>query len=166
MFALFRKAGVAFLASTAFLSLAIPSYAGPEQQATVKALTGNWTCVTHGSDGKTWRESDVNTMWGRWLKVSGTYSAQNGEPAGNDMTFFGYDDKHGRWIVSTVDSAGFYGLNYSTSSAWAGSKWHDGYPNDGGGATVSVSKNQFVIDGSGPNDQGKTITSHQVCTRS
>jgi hypothetical protein len=165
MFAFLRRAGVAFVAGAASILIAVPSFAGPAQQATVKSLTGNWTCATHTSDGKTWKESDVNTMWGPWLKVSATYPAQNGQPASTGMTFFGYDDKHSRWVVTSIDTGGGYSSSYSTSSMWGGSKWHDGYPNNGGSATVSASKNQFVIDGSGTSDQGKAMTSHQICTR-
>ena len=170
MFAILRRAGVVFIAVAAIVSSGAPSYAASAaasaQQATVKSLTGNWTCVTHTSDGKTWHESDANTMWGTWLKVDATYPAQNGQPAGTGMTFFGYDAKHSRWIVTSVDTGGGYSSSYSNSPAWSGSKWHDGYPNNNGSGSVTASANQFVIDGSGPNDQGKVVTSHEVCSKS
>ncbi|HTX58720.1 MAG TPA: hypothetical protein VMH02_03510 [Verrucomicrobiae bacterium] len=151
-------------AAIAFPSAASVAAASP-QQATVQSLVGNWSCVTHTSDNKTYHETDVNSTFGPWLKISAAYPAQEGQPAASGLSFFGYDSKHARWYITSVDTMGGYGSSYSNSKSFGGSQWHDGYPDNNGSAAITASKNQFVVDGKGPNAQGKTVTSHEICTR-
>ena len=105
-------------------------------------------------------------MWGTWLKDDSTYPAQNGQAAATGIGVLGYDAKHHRWYSDGEDTNGGYGSGYSNSAAFGGSKWHDGFPNNNGSASVSVSKNQYAIESSGPNSNGKSVTSHEVCTKS
>ena len=166
MLAFLRHTGIALAAGAVFASASAAAFAASTpQQMALQAMVGTWTCVTHGSDGKTWHETDVDTMWGVWLKTEATYPAQNGQPAATGTGILGYDAKHHRWYGDGADTNGGYGSGYSNSSGLGGSKWHDGYPDNNGSATISMSKNQYVVDSKGPNDQGKTITSHQVCTK-
>ena len=105
-------------------------------------------------------------MYGQWLMVATADPAQNGEPAGSGKTFFGYDSKKGRWIVTGVTDSGGYFINYSNSPSFNDSQWHDGYPNMNGSAVVHFTPNtQYVVDSKGPNDQGKIVTEREVCTK-
>ena len=164
MFDRLRRTGIVSVAAIAFAVPAAAPAASP-QQATLQAMTGNWTCVTHDSSGKTWNETDVGTMWGSWLKTESTFPAQNGQPAGSGLTFLGYDAANRRWYVSFLNTAGEYGSAYSTSKTWGGSKWQDGYPNNHGSSSITASKNQFSIDTKMAGANGKTMTSHEVCTK-
>lgn len=157
-FALFSIATAVAPAQSMMSSMMTP-------QATVRSFVGTWSCATHTSDNKTYHESDVDTMYGNWLKVSTTYPAQGGKPAAMGTAFFGYDSKAARWYVTSVDTLGGYASNYSNSKTFGGSTWHDGYPDNHGSATISWSKNQYTIDGKGPNEKGQITTSHEVCTR-
>jgi hypothetical protein len=154
--------GVAILAL-----LVIPAVtSASSQQAAVQDLAGTWTCVTHSSDGKTYQATVVDTMYGKWLKVDSTYPAENGEPAGTGQAYFGYDPKHSRWIFNGVNTSGEYFTNYSSSTNLDGSQWHDGYPNMGGSAVVHLtSHTKYTVDSKGPNERGKMITEHEVCTK-
>lgn len=166
MLQFFKCTAIAATAAAIVVSSQTASLAASPQQTTLQALVGHWTCVTHGSDGKTWRESDTYTMWGPWLKDDSTYPAQNGQAAATGSGVLGYDAKHHRWYGDGEDTNGGYGSGYSNSANFGGSKWQAGFPNTPGTSTVSLSKNQYVIDSTGPNDKGKMVTSHQVCTRS
>jgi hypothetical protein len=147
-------------------SAGFASAATSSQQATVQGLVGNWTCITHESDNKTFRESDIDTMYGNWIRVNSSYPAQNGQPAGTGATFLGYDARNKRWIVTGVGTEGSYFTAYSNSPNYDGSKWVDAYPNDHGTALVHViSSTQYSLDTTNPGAQGKTVTAHTVCTR-
>jgi hypothetical protein len=165
MIASFRYAGAVAIAVFALVAISVAVATASPQQMTVQSFVGTWNCVTHTGDNKTYHETDTDSMWGNWLKISSTYPAQGGQPAATGMGIFGYDGKQGRWYVASADTLGNYSSNYSTSKSLGGSTWHDGYPNNGGTATVSMSKNQYVVDGKGPGPNGKMMTTHQVCTR-
>jgi hypothetical protein len=140
--------------------------ASSAQQATVKGFVGTWTCVTHSSDSKTYRETDVDTMFGDWVRVESTYPAQNGGPAGSGVTFLGYDSKHARWIVTGVGTDGSYFTSVSMSPAFDGSKWTDQYPNDHGTAVLHMTKaTEYTMDTQMPNPQGKMMTQHAICIK-
>jgi hypothetical protein len=158
---------IAIAGFAAFAFFSIPAgISAASQQATVQGLVGTWNCITHTSDHKTYRGTDVDTMYGRWLKIESAYPAQNGEPAGTAQIFFGYDSKHNRWIVGGVDTGGNYFMNYSNSTNFDGSQWHDGFPNQHGSAVVSLTPyTRYTVDSKGPNEQGKMVTSHEVCTK-
>lgn len=135
------------------------------QQKTFDAFVGTWNCITK-SGGKTYRERDVYTLWGPWLKWTGSYPAQQGEPAGTNVGFTGYDAKQSRWVLSYVDSQGGYGSAYSDSKAFVGSVWVTGDAPDSGSRTVkSFTAKKLVTDSTGKDARGKPITYHQVCTR-
>jgi hypothetical protein len=144
-------------------SLAI---AASPQQATVRSLVGTWSCITHGSDKKTYRETDTDAMFGNWLRIDSAYPAQNGQPAGTGVTFFGYDAKNKRWVVTGVGTDGSYFMASSTSPAFDGAKFSDQYPNDHGTAVLHMSSSaQYSMDTQGPGSNGKMMTQHVVCTR-
>jgi hypothetical protein len=153
------------LAALALVPISAAAAMGSSQQATVQSFVGTWNCVTHTSENKIYRETDTDTMFGNWLRIDTDYPAQNGQPGAKGVGFFGYDAKQGRWYVASVDTMGGYSSAYSTSKSLGGSKWHDGYPNNNGSATVSMSKNQYTVDNKGAGMHGNVVTSHEVCTR-
>lgn len=153
------------VAAAFFACSSVALAAAPSPQATVQGLVGSWSCVSHSSDNKTYRESDVDTMYGKWLKISSTYPAQNGRAAGTGQAFFGFDAQNKRWIIAGVDTSGEYYVNYSNSPVFDGSQWYDGYPNAHGSAIVHMMSTQYTVDSKGPGPQGKTIASHLVCTK-
>lgn len=155
---------VLVFAFAAVTAVALAAAMTPQQ--TIHNMVGTWSCVTHDSTHKTWRETDVDAMYGSWLRMTSTYPAQNGEHAGTGVGFFGYDSKHARWIVTSLDTSGDYGISYSTSHTFNGAHWLDGYPANHGSATTRMSSSkQFTVDSSGPDAHGHTVTSHEVCTR-
>ncbi len=172
MIGFLRHFGVTAIASFALFSVATSTAPAASMmssmmtpQATVASFVGTWSCVTHTSDNKTYHETDVDTTYGKWLKISFSSPAQTGQPASMGTAFLGYDSKMGRWYFTNVDTLGNYGSAYSTSKNFGGSTWHDGYPDNHGSATISWSKNQYTVDGKGPNEKGQMTTSHEVCTK-
>jgi hypothetical protein len=141
------------------------SAATSSPQSVMHALSGNWICITHTSDKKTYKETDSNAMYGKWLKISSTFPAQNGQPAGTGQTFLSYDGQSKRWIIAGVSTNGDYFVDYSKSSAFDGSQWYDGYPNMHGSAIVHMTSTQYTVDSKGPGSQGRTMTTHEVCTK-
>ena len=162
-----RHFAIAVTAALGLMSIpAALSAAAASQQATVQALVGTWSCVSHTSDNKTYQSTDVDTMYAKWLKISSSSPAQNGDPAGTEQAFFGYDPKHSRWIIAGVTTEGEYFVNYSNSAVFNGSQWSDGFPNNHGSAVVHMTQStSYTVDEKGPNAAGKMITSHEVCTR-
>lgn len=162
----FLKTATFALAAAAAVSFSTLA-AGATPQQTVSSLTGTWNCVTHDSMHKTWKETDVNAMFGSWLKSDTTYPAQNGQKAATATNFFGYDAKNKRFITMGVDTGGGYGTSYSTSATFDGAHWSNGYPVRPGTSITHMSNpNEYTVDYSGPGNSGKHITSHAVCTRS
>lgn len=160
---------VAALGTTAVAGLAAGgSSAGSMTPAqTMHALLGHWTCVTQDSTHHTTRETDTYQMWGAWLHDASSFPAQNGSPAGQGESFIRYDSSAGRWVITGVDTMGVYFTASSSSHTFNGSHWVDNYPADGGWANLHMtSANQVILDSSGPDGHGHTVTSHQVCTRS
>ena len=144
-----------------------PTVAGAAspQQATINGFVGTWNCITHSSENKTYHETDVDTMYGNWLRVDATYPAQNGAPAGTGVTFLGYDSKHGMWVVTGVGTDGSYFMSTSKSAAFNGSKWMDQYPNDRGTAVLHMTRStQYSMDMTSPMGR-KPVTQHAVCTK-
>ncbi len=159
----FRYAAIGAVAA---LGVAAVARASSPQQSTVTGFVGTWTCITHSSDGKTYHETDVDTLYGNWLRIDASYPAQAGQAAGTGTTFFGYDAKHARWIVTGVGTDGSYFTAMSTSPAFDGSKWADQYPNDHGTAVLHMTKTtQYSMDQQGPGPSGKVVTQHGVCTK-
>jgi hypothetical protein len=144
-----------------------PAFAGASpQQATIAGLVGTWTCVTHTSGNQTYHETDVDSLFGNWLRIDATYPASAGAPASTSVTFLGYDSKRGRWVVTGVGTDGSYFTSTSTSPAYDGSKWTDQFPNDHGTALVRMTQStQYSLDVQTPDDRGKMSTAHAVCTK-
>lgn len=141
--------------------------ASSQQSKTIAAMAGNWTCVTHDSDGKTSHETEVNSVYGPWSKSVGTSPAENGDFAGTSIGFFGYDTKHQRWFETSVDSDGGYNTYYSTSANFDGATWHEAYPTNRGTVVSRMpSAAKWMLDGSFKNAKGQRVTFHQVCTKS
>jgi hypothetical protein len=118
------------------LSIAI-SMAATSQQATAES---RWKLELRYRTRATTRlvVRPVDSMYGKWLKIAGTYAAQNGESAGTGLTFFGYDSQHSRWIVTGVDTGGCYFVNYSNASSFNGSQCYDGHPDMRGSGVVHL----------------------------
>jgi hypothetical protein len=163
----FSSGAVAALIIAFGISTAMALSANSLTSQQVHSLVGTWSCVTHDSQHKTYHETDVDSMDGPWLRMLTTYPPQNGQPAATGTGFFGYDSKHGRWIVTSVDTTGEYSITVSTSHTLNGSQWTDAYPVDNATATFrTVGSTEFTVDVRAPDGHGNTVTSHQVCTRS
>jgi hypothetical protein len=161
----FVVAAVIAVFSPIAISPALAAASSP-QQATVQGFVGTWSCITHSSDNKTYRETDVDSMFGDWLRIDSTYPAQGGAPAGTGVTFLGYDSKHARWIVTGVGTDGSYFTSVSMSPAFDGSKWTDQYPNDHGTAVLHMpTATQYTMDMQAPSSQGKMTSQHAICTK-
>jgi hypothetical protein len=119
-----------------------------------------------GQQPQEWRSSDVYSMYGPWLRMNSTDPAQNGEKAYTRTGFFGYDAAHKRWIVTSVNTRGGYGISYSTSPSFNGASWSNGYPPEKGTATTHMtSSGSYTVDYSGQDDKGHAYSSHQICTK-
>ncbi len=161
-----RGAIAAAAAVVALAAISSAASAAATPQDSVQSLVGTWSCVTHSSDNTTSKDTDVDAMYGKWLKIDSTFGAGGGQAAGTSHAFFGYDGKAKRWIFTGVDSNGNYFMNYSGSPAFNGSQWSDGFPNNHGSAVVHMTNTtQYIVDSKGPGAGGKTVTSHEVCTR-
>lgn len=146
--------------TTAFAGAASP------QQTTLQGFVGIWSCITHSSDNKTYRETDSDTMYSDWVRINATYPAQNGQPAGTGVTFFGYDSKKKQWVVTGVGTDGSYFVATSTSPAFNGSAWSNQYPADHGTAVLHMARStQYSMDMQTPGKNGKMMTQHAVCTK-
>jgi hypothetical protein len=157
--------GAAAFAGSFAVAAAAPAVA-PSPQATLESLAGTWTCVTQFPGNKSWQETQVGTMYGKWLKIDATYPAQAGVPAGTSLTFVGYDTAHSHWVVTGVGTDGVYFTASSNSPAYDGSTWTDTYPADNGTATIHMpSAAAYTMDATGPGLDGKVETSHTACTR-
>ncbi len=162
MLTLTRALTASILALFVATGIALSAVATKQQQ-TLHAFVGRWTCISHFSRHKTFKEVDTYSPYGTWLRIDATYPAQNGQPAATGVSFFGYDANHHRWIIGGFDSTGGYYITYSTSPTFNGSHWSDGYPPNGGWANVTMpSNNRYTIDTGG----GEMGVSHTVCTRS
>ena len=135
-------------------------------QQMVQRFAGTWTCVTHDSMHKTWRETDVSTIFGPWIRTQVSSPAQNGMKAATGTDFFGYDSSRKRWTFSNFSTDGSYFESYSSSPSFDGAVWKMAYPAGPLAATSHMSSaNQYSMDWSGPGPNGHTVTGHQVCTR-
>ena len=162
-----HRIATALVGVAAFVSTFATASATPTMQAsTLQGIAGTWTCITQAG-GKTYHETDVDSMYGKWLKIESTYPAQNGDPASTGMTFLGYDSKRGHWVVTGLGADGSYFTATSTSPKYDGSTWTDAFPADHGTAVIHMPSNaRYTLDASQPGDKGKMETSHSVCTRS
>lgn len=129
-------------------------------QQTLQSLAGTWNCTNSGGGFPSFTERDVDSMYGRWLRMDARYSGFTG------IDFLGYDTRNHRWVFVVANERGGYGIVYSNSSDLNGSSWHDGYPVHGAGGTFRiVSSNEYRFDGTNPGRHGKILTSQTVCKR-
>lgn len=163
----FYRAATACIGAAAFVSTLAGASAAPSTQlTTLQGLVGTWTCVTQVG-GTMYHETDVDGMYGKWLKIESSYPAQGGQPPTTGTTFFGYDSKHARWVVTGLGEDGSYFTAISTSPKYDGSTWTDVFPADHGTAVIHMPSNaRYTLDAKVPGDQGKMETTHAVCTRS
>ncbi len=130
------------------------------------AIVGTFDCVTHGSDGVVWHFHSVNHAWGSWVRADTTFAPQNGQPADTASTFVGFDAAAKRWNIISIDTDGSYYTRYSTSRAFDGSHWVDGYPADGAKAHIRAQGGrQYVFELISPGQDGHGQTSTTTCTR-
>jgi hypothetical protein len=151
------------------LLLAMPAVAvraAPTPAQAVHALAGTYQCVDRESTGRTWRFVTVNKPYESWLQLNATYPAQNGAPRGTAITFLGFDADAKRWNIIAVSGTGSYYTRYSTSPALDGSKWTDGFPADGGRATIrTFGSGRYTFELTTPAKTGPATSSDVVCTR-
>jgi hypothetical protein len=134
-------------------------------QLKAAAIVGAFDCVTHGSDGLTWRFHSVNQPWGSWVRADTTFAPQNGHPRDTGSTFVGFDADAKQWNIVAIDASGSYYTRYSKSPSFKGSHWMDGYPADGARATIGVTAAGYTFDLTTPPEHGRSGWSHTVCTR-
>lgn len=138
----------------------LPAAMNQTPQQTLKSLVGTWTCTNSGGGVPSFTERDVDSMYGRWLRMNASYSGYTG------TNFLGYDTKNHRWVFVVASERGGYGIAYSDSPNLNGSSWHDGYPVHGNtGIFRIVSSNEYRFDGSGPGAHGKVVASQTICKR-
>jgi hypothetical protein len=148
-------------ATLVVLLTAAPCGATTPQQA-IGNMAGRWTCITHAAH-QVWRETNVNTAFGPWMRLASVFPAQNGQPTGKAMKYLGYDSTAKRWIVMSIDDSGGYYTMYSATPSLDGAHWIDAYPADHRiGYLKFVSSSEYTFDSSTPGSSG---TSHTVCTR-
>jgi hypothetical protein len=148
------------------VTLTVAWAAASPQQTTLQSFVGTWKCVTHGSDNKSFNETDTDTMFGDWLKIESSYAAQAGQPAASGVSYAGYDAKRHHWIVTGVGTDNSYFTAISSSPTWDGAKWTDAYPADHGTAvTHGPSGGKYTLVSSGPGPTGKMMTYTSVCTK-
>ncbi len=163
----FRSIGAALIAAGFIvITPGIAGAASSSQQTTLQNLAGTWSCVTQTSDNKTLRETDVDAMYGNWLRSNATYLGDSGQPAGTSTTFIGYDAKKALWVVTGVGTDGTYFTATSSSPNFHGSTWTDVFPDDHGGTVIHLTPyTQYSMDSHGPDPTGKMSTNHTVCTK-
>ena len=155
-------AGIGALAAT----IATVAAAQSPQEAELHGFVGTWKCVTHGSDNKTYNETDTDAMYGDWLKISSAYAAQRGQPGMSGTTYAGYDEAHHHWVTEGVGTDNSYFVATSTSPTWDGAKWVDVYPADHGTAvTRGPSGGKYTLVSTGPGPSGKMMTYNSVCNK-
>ncbi len=133
---------------------------------TIHGLVGQWNCITSDTDHKTWHTTTTDTMYGPWLQMRSAYRAQNDQPAGSVVKFFGFDSDQQRWIVASFGSSGDFYVIDSKSPNFDGSQWEDVDPADTGTAKVEVqSSNQYTFDARVPSGAGHVYGSHTICRR-
>jgi hypothetical protein len=151
------------VAALASILAAAPCDAMSPQQA-INNMAGQWTCITHDSAHRVWRETNLNTAFGPWMRLASAFPAQNGQPAGKAMKYLGYDSQQRRWIVMSIDDSGGYYTMYSSSATLDGAHWIDAYPADHRTGYLNfIGTNKYTFDSSTP---GAIAASHTVCTRS
>jgi hypothetical protein len=131
----------------------------------VAPIVGSFDCVTHGSNGLTWRFRSVNQPWGSWVRADTTFAPQNGRPRDTGSTFVGFDDDAKQWNIIAIDTAGSYYTRYSKSPSFNGSHWIDGYPADGARATIALTATGYTFDLTTPLEHGSSGWSRTACTR-
>jgi hypothetical protein len=73
----------------------------------------------------------------------------------------GFDAATKRWNIVSMSSDGSYYTRYSVSQALDGSRWRDGYPDDGGRAVITTPNPlQYVFDFTSRGSHSRT-----TCTR-
>jgi hypothetical protein len=154
---------LSIVVAVASILAAAPCDAMSPQQA-ISNMTGQWTCITHDSAHRVWRETNVNAPFGPWMRLASVFPAQNGQPAGKATKYLGYDSQTKRWIVMSIDDSGGYYTMYSNSPTLDGAHWIDAYPADHRtGYLKFAGTNEYTFDSSTP---GAPAASHTVCTRS
>jgi hypothetical protein len=149
----------------AALTIAVPAAAAAADAPGVASIAGTFNCVTHTNDGTIWRFHSVNHPWGAWVRADTTFAPQNGLPAQVSSTFVGFDAAAKQWNIVSIDRAGSYYTRYSSSPAFNGSQWTDGYPADGAHAMIHVTPQQYTFDFRAAPKNGKSDASRTICTR-
>jgi hypothetical protein len=139
--------------------------AGAAMPAGLAALLGTFNCVTHTGGGLVWRFHSSNHAWGAWVRADTTFAPQNGQPADTASTFVGFDAATKRWNIVSINADGSYYTRYSTSKAFDGSHWLDGYPADGAAALIRADERQYTFEFTASGKDGHDDTSKTVCTR-
>ncbi len=136
-------------------------------------LVGTWHCTrTISTAGATTvaTVSEIETVVPRgtqWLHGSDTIS-YNGQMVGTEDDYIGYNARHGRWVLVSIDSHGNSQVETNPSSALNGTTWTVAYPSRANAMAVfrENSSRQYTSDSSWTSSHsGKTIKSHEVCTK-
>jgi hypothetical protein len=136
------------------------------QEQSVHTIIGRYACVTQESNHRTWRFQSVNSAWGAWLRADTTFAPQNGEPADTAATFVAYDSAAKRWNIVSLDVSGSYYTRFSTSRAFNGSRWIDGYPADNGRAVLKIfGSKRYTFDFLAAQESRSGTRSHTICNR-
>jgi hypothetical protein len=82
------------------------------------------------------------------------------------MTLVGLDPNSKRWNWVSLDAAGSYDTQYSTSARFNGSRWSAGYPAGKGTIVITiVNAKRYVADFTEPSAKGGMDRSRAICKR-
>lgn len=168
---------IGFACTFAILTAAIASAASmpsmssnASQMASLHALAGTWSCtVTFTSAGKsvTANESETFAPFGMgWMHGTATIS-RGGHQVSRQDSYWGYNARHGHWVVITIDSSSNYQVETSSSASLNGSSWMVAYPGRAHAtSTLHLTGGKYTISSGWTSPRsGKMMSSSEVCSK-
>jgi hypothetical protein len=143
------------------------------QMTSLHFLVGTWHCTTTmatsgAKSPATISVSETIAAHGQnWLRAAETVS-RNGQSVGTDEVFFGYNARHGHWVIISIDAGGAYQVETSPSAALNGSAWTVAYPGRVHATSTfhTDSSMHYSSDSKWTSPRsGKTISSHEACVK-
>ena len=134
------------------------------QMANLQFMLGTWSC-TNVIGSMTITESiSIVAQNSHWLHGSGSRTV-DGQSIGEDF-YIGYDADHARWVIVGVDASGVYNVATSATPTLSPSTWIEAYPaSDAKGVFTQSSSSQYTMNTTWT-ENGRPMSSHEVCTKS
>lgn len=140
------------------------------QMASLRALSGTWSCMlTFRSAGKSVSASESETFapYGTgWMHGIATIS-RSGHPVSRQDSYWGYNARHGHWVVITLDASSNYQVETSSSASLNGSAWTVVYPGRMHAmSTLRIMGGKYTVSSSWTSPRsGKSVSSSEVCSK-